>query len=100
MKRRKIMMLSIFCSQVSLNLNDISSHTKQMGETSRLVQQVIIISKCHPKVSVSYWIQILNISILWCRESPATTWLVSGKIRTEAVEELPSIPPTPTPRPP
>jgi len=25
--------------QVSLNLNDISSHTKQMGETSRLVQQ-------------------------------------------------------------
>ena len=27
--------------QVSLNLNDISSHTKQMGETSRLVQQVL-----------------------------------------------------------
>merc|ERR1712080_587273 len=25
--------------QVSLNLNDISSHTKQIGETSRLVQQ-------------------------------------------------------------
>ena len=55
--------INIF-SQVSLNLNDISSHTKQMGETSRLVQQVMMISKCHPKVSVSYWIQILNISIL------------------------------------
>merc|ERR1712108_57747 len=27
--------------QVSLNLNDISPHTKQMGETSRLVQQGI-----------------------------------------------------------
>ena len=52
MKRRKIMMISIFCSQVSLNLNDISSHTKQMGETSRLVQQVMMISKCHPKVQI------------------------------------------------
>ena len=40
------------CSQVSLNLNDISSHTKQMGETSRLVQQVMMISKCHPKVQI------------------------------------------------
>jgi len=27
--------------QVSLNLNDISSHTKQIGETSRLVQQSV-----------------------------------------------------------
>ena len=37
--------------QVSLNLNDISSHTKQMGETSRLVQQVFskvtILTKSH-----------------------------------------------------
>ena len=39
---------------MSLNLNDISSHAKQMGETSRLVQQVMMISKCHPKVISSF----------------------------------------------
>ena len=32
--------LTMVVEKVSLNLNDISSHTKQMGETSRLVQQV------------------------------------------------------------
>ena len=35
-----MMMIKASCPQVSLNLNDISSHTKQIGETSRLVQQV------------------------------------------------------------